>query len=909
MNTQKLLGRSETIRSGDNVSGSTFYLRANTTLVSIKNLLKGSVAISKAKLRKKKLQDEKKRNEQREQNLETEKSKDKKSFLKSAKPGGIGVVGWFKNFIGQTLKGLFLFTLLRNAPMLEKILPMVVGAANFLSGLGMGLLNGFATIVDFGYDAFNSTKNILKDVGGENVANLFDGFMNVIGNIIDVLIIASIVRSGGGFRGLGKGLGGILGLGAFSFKDIISNLKDSIGGKKTTRATPTGSGPGSAADIAARERRRQALREARLAGNKRDIQILEERERRLEAESDLKSLQERERVRKSEDIKRAKEFGRQQRARQTALRRRRLSELGSTVSERKKTALALRQNRQFELMQNSSVRKAMEIDAFLGGTGFTNNRVVKAIRKVNVLDKKIELAHAKGQIARADTLLAQREDILNKVGIKKKKFFASTQPLTLQPSGPDPIRSISPKDLKILKELEGKGFEGIQKRMSSAQAQALKDMSEDTTMRATPKPQTIRQARIDKGMDELLDEVLKPEQTPGQIFARGGKKAGKRTLLKIFGKKGLKLISKIPVIGPIVDFGLNLAFGDPPGRAASKAIFAGILGGIGAAVGSIIPVAGSIIGGIIGSVGGDIIGGVLYDMAAGRLGLSTEIGEGIVPPTTGFIETTVKNVKGFFDNVIDSIKGFTKIFDKSSKPRADKPFSMPKSVSSDKEFLIEVDNLAKKYNVSAGDLLAVMSFETGGTFDPAQKNLAGSGATGLIQFMPSTARGLGTTTEDLARMSRTEQLKYVDKYLSNKGIEGGSISDIYMAVLFPAAVGKPDSFVLFGRGASTFGSTDYSKPIYYDQNRGLDINNDGSITKGEAASKVQQIRDKSVTLGDQSKRNIDPLKTTADYDNASTFVIDRKQVIAMNDTQTSTDNVIPIPSGGGYDPFERLYIG
>ena len=55
----------------------------------------------------------------------------------------------------------------------------------------------------------------------------------------------------------------------------------------------------------------------------------------------------------------------------------------------------------------------------------------------------------------------------------------------------------------------------------------------------------------------------------------------------------------------------------------------------------------------------------------------------------------------------------------------------------------------------------------------------------MIQFMPSTARDLGTTTEDLARMSRTEQLKYVDKYLSNKGIEGGSISDIYMAVLFP----------------------------------------------------------------------------------------------------------------------------
>ena len=90
----------------------------------------------------------------------------------------------------------------------------------------------------------------------------------------------------------------------------------------------------------------------------------------------------------------------------------------------------------------------------------------------------------------------------------------------------------------------------------------MNDMMDDFVMGPPQKPMTKRQARIDKGMDELLDEVLKPEQTPGQIFARGGKKAGKRTLLKIFGKKGLKLISKIPVIGPIA-FGLNLAFGDP----------------------------------------------------------------------------------------------------------------------------------------------------------------------------------------------------------------------------------------------------------------------------------------------------------------------------------------------------------
>ena len=44
-------------------------------------------------------------------------------------------------------------------------------------------------------------------------------------------------------------------------------------------------------------------------------------------------------------------------------------------------------------------------------------------------------------------------------------------------------------------------------------------------------------------------------------------------------------------------------------------------------------------------------------------------------------------------------------------------------------------------------------------------------------------------------MSRVQQMKYVEKYLSNKGIRGGNLSDIYMSVLFPAAV-VTSSFVL-----------------------------------------------------------------------------------------------------------------
>jgi hypothetical protein len=160
---------------------------------------------------------------------------------------------------------------------------------------------------------------------------------------------------------------------------------------------------------------------------------------------------------------------------------------------------------------------------------------------------------------------------------------------------------------------------------------------------------------------------------------------------------------------------------------------------------------------------------------------------------------------------------------------------IPESVKSDTKFTEGVASLAKKYNIPEDYLYALMAFETGGSFSPSQKNRAGSGATGLIQFMPETAKGLGTSTSDLSKMSRSEQLKYVDKYFSGKGIEGGSLSDTYMAVLFPAAVGKPEDFVLFGKGAMK-GYTG----IAYEQNKGLDLNKDGSVTKAEASTKVKE---------------------------------------------------------------------
>lgn len=149
--------------------------------------------------------------------------------------------------------------------------------------------------------------------------------------------------------------------------------------------------------------------------------------------------------------------------------------------------------------------------------------------------------------------------------------------------------------------------------------------------------------------------------------------------------------------------------------------------------------------------------------------------------------------------------------------------------STSQSFRNKVIKIASDLQVDPNYLMAAMSFETGGTFSPSIKNAAGSGATGLIQFMPSTARGLGTSVEDLSRMTAEQQLDFVKKYFQPYKGELKSLEDVYMAILYPAAVGKGPNHILFRRGTTT-----------YQQNMGLDINGDGHILVGEATELVKK---------------------------------------------------------------------
>lgn len=125
-------------------------------------------------------------------------------------------------------------------------------------------------------------------------------------------------------------------------------------------------------------------------------------------------------------------------------------------------------------------------------------------------------------------------------------------------------------------------------------------------------------------------------------------------------------------------------------------------------------------------------------------------------------------------------------------------------------------------------LMSCMAFESGETFSSNIKNAAGSGAVGLIQFMPATAKAMGTTVEILATLTPEHQLLFVKNYFIPYAKNIESLEDMYMGILMPKYIGKPLTDVLFNDGT-----------VAYRQNSALDADHNGHITKEEAAHKVQ----------------------------------------------------------------------
>jgi hypothetical protein len=147
------------------------------------------------------------------------------------------------------------------------------------------------------------------------------------------------------------------------------------------------------------------------------------------------------------------------------------------------------------------------------------------------------------------------------------------------------------------------------------------------------------------------------------------------------------------------------------------------------------------------------------------------------------------------------------------------------------EFEKKVKKISKKLSIPPEWLMAVMYSES--RFDASVANRKGSGATGLIQFMPATAKELNTSVEHLRNISPTHQLDFVYRYQANvRSSYGdfGSLTDLYLAILYPKALEEDYCFTL------------YSKPsIHYANNRGLDEDKDGRVTVSDIDKRMMRI--------------------------------------------------------------------
>ncbi len=173
----------------------------------------------------------------------------------------------------------------------------------------------------------------------------------------------------------------------------------------------------------------------------------------------------------------------------------------------------------------------------------------------------------------------------------------------------------------------------------------------------------------------------------------------------------------------------------------------------------------------------------------------------------------------------------------------------PEGVVGGGAFDDELEAQAMESDLDPAKIRRVMGPESGGS---ASARNPESGATGLIQFLPSVARGLGTTTDELAGMSSSEQLPYVMKYLSDRGVTSDSPqSDYVLAVAAPAFIGRPAHAVVYRKGTKA-----------WEQNPGWRPADGGDITVGsiqafygggeEKAGKPAESAAKARTKEDQA---------------------------------------------------------
>ena len=162
-----------------------------------------------------------------------------------------------------------------------------------------------------------------------------------------------------------------------------------------------------------------------------------------------------------------------------------------------------------------------------------------------------------------------------------------------------------------------------------------------------------------------------------------------------------------------------------------------------------------------------------------------------LPAIKAWVDQKLELAKDIVKDVASVVVGTTQMASEVQQGiQTDSGFTTKNLTTEKKKSIARV---SKNIGVNPNDLAAVISFETGGSFDTNKRNPKSS-ATGLIQFMGkgATKNGkfndgtyYGMTRNNFGSLSFDEQMNYVEHYFKERGFDGKkmrNVADTYTAV-------------------------------------------------------------------------------------------------------------------------------
>jgi murein DD-endopeptidase MepM/ murein hydrolase activator NlpD len=237
-------------------------------------LLNESYLIDKKEREKKRKEQERSKSEQREKKLEEKVKKNQVSSNLIPSIPGQSIFDKINRFIGFTLLGYLFNKYGELLPKLMEFGKVLKPVANFIESFAKNLLKGVVDFVEFGYKAYDQTRDFVKQIGGEGAQKTFDEFsknfnLMLNGAIGAAMLIASTApKSSRGTGGTAGGLGAGTGAAASS---AVSAYSQTAAGKSYAAMQQFRNLPKWAQSISASSAGRYSASQSRIIGGTANI--------------------------------------------------------------------------------------------------------------------------------------------------------------------------------------------------------------------------------------------------------------------------------------------------------------------------------------------------------------------------------------------------------------------------------------------------------------------------------------------------------------------------------------------------------------------------------------------------------------------------------------------------------------